>query len=312
MKDMYEYLGEYPKNRRNGWNKNLQGVCHDDKNWFFTQTEKLWKFPVGHPLNEKVEKADPVNGILMLDYRKFRNDHDVHLGDIDYFCYNEKGYIFAPVEEDGEPYIAVFSAEDLSFITKQTIKRNGRYYEHLAWCAINPNDGCLYTSDGTVKCTFEDEASPIVVYSVDYEAVQNKSGNFLNLLRYLYPTDEDGHWVERKETQGGCFDDKNHLHISNGYGWGERSNDDFGIAVFDVPADATTINAKMITHSRNAYPFKFEFHSFYGEEVEGLTYWDLTERGKAPHIRGVLHVIMLDNDIGDKDDIYFKHYDIIV
>jgi hypothetical protein len=56
-------------------------------------------------------------------------------------------------------------------------------------------------------------------------------------------------------------------------------------------------------------PFKYEFHPGWSkyEEPEGITIWDLDD-GRAPHIRGQLHVIMLDNDAATDDDLYFKHY----
>jgi hypothetical protein len=38
-----------------------------------------------------------------------------------------------------------------------------------------------------------------------------------------------------------------------------------------------------------------------------LTVWDLDD-GRAPGIRGQLHVMMLDNDETSADDIYIKHY----
>lgn len=43
------------------------------------------------------------------------------------------------------------------------------------------------------------------------------------------------------------------------------------------------------------------------EEPEGLTFWDLND-GRSPNIRGELHVLMLDNDEPDNDDVYLKHY----
>ncbi len=41
-----------------------------------------------------------------------------------------------------------------------------------------------------------------------------------------------------------------------------------------------------------------------GEELEGVCHGDLVESG----IRSQLHVILLDNDSSNRDDVYFKHY----
>lgn len=306
---MYKYIGEYPKNRRNGWQVNIQGVCHDDNNWFFSQTEKLWKFPVTHDLNKKVTEADPDNGILMLDFKKYLNTDKVHIGDIDY-C---DGYIFAPIENHGKPYIAVFSANDLSFITKQVIKRGSRYYEHLAWCAVNPNNKCLYTSDGTITYQTTKDQSQVIVYTIDFNAIRNRSSYFLKECASLIPINSNRCVLKITETQGGCFDNDNNLYITNGYGWlKNRDNSKFGIGIFQTcPINNTSkvYTMKLLKRSNSSGDFKYQFKSLIGEEVEGITYWDLNNYNNVPEIKGCLHAIMLDNDAGDKDDLYFKHYD---
>ncbi len=37
----YNYIGNYPHNREITMSEQIQGVTHDDKNWFFTQREKI-------------------------------------------------------------------------------------------------------------------------------------------------------------------------------------------------------------------------------------------------------------------------------
>lgn len=297
---MYKYLGEYPKDRENGWSSELQGVCHDDENWFFTQNGKLWKFPVSHDLNKKIKDSD-------IDGKKImRINYGHHLGDID--CYD--GYIFVPIVGDGKPYIAVFSTKDLKLITKQTIKRNGDYFDSLGWCAINPTDGRLYTSDRHMTNHYGDDESPILIYDVDYTAIANGSGNFLTYRAALYLRTEGGSKITLKHSQGGCFDMDNNLHLVNGYphSYGTR-----GINVFRVPGTIiknTNYAVKRIAQSQQDGVFKYKFKVSQGEEPEGITYWDLNKiKTKAPEIKGVLHVIMIDNYGTGADDFYFKHYD---
>lgn len=46
------------------------------------------------------------------------------------------------------------------------------------------------------------------------------------------------------------------------------------------------------------------------DELEGLTIWDLSEPSLAcrvPHVRGQVHVPMLDKD-WDTDQLYFEHH----
>lgn len=297
---MYKYIGEYPKDRENGWSDELQGVCHDEENWFFTQKGKMWKFPVSHNLNKKISKSD-IDGekIICMDY-------GYHLGDID--CFN--GYLFVPVVDDGYPYIAVFSAKDLKFITKQIIKRNGNYFDSLGWCAINPTNGKLYTSDRHISDKIEDDKSPIIVYNVDYEAIANRSDKFLSSFCTLIPYTESGENIYLKHSQGGCFDDKNNLHLVNGYphSYGTR-----GISIYKVPTMpeyGKKYVIKRISQSEQDGEFRYQFKVSVGEEPEGITYWDLNNiKTKAPEIKGVLHVIMIDNYGTNDDDLYFKHYD---
>jgi hypothetical protein len=54
-----KYLVQHPRNRQNGWSDGLQGVAHDQNNWFFTQKKRLWKFPISHDLNKKVDLSKP-------------------------------------------------------------------------------------------------------------------------------------------------------------------------------------------------------------------------------------------------------------
>jgi hypothetical protein len=59
--------------------------------------------------------------------------------------------------------------------------------------------------------------------------------------------------------------------------------------------------------------FNYEFHPtcsfpiYNCEEPEGITIWDLDD-GRAPGIRGQLHVLLLRNEHFSDDDVYLKHY----
>jgi hypothetical protein len=52
----------------------------------------------------------------------------------------------------------------------------------------------------------------------------------------------------------------------------------------------------------------FDHSTTVREEPEGLTFWDLDADGRAPGLRGQLHVVLLDNDLVTADDVYVKHY----
>ena len=303
----YVYQNQFPKDRENGWSEEVNGVCHDTTNWFFTQNGNLWKFPITHRLGNEVKSENKAKGILL-------NKYGHHLGDFD--CY--KGYLFIPVTDDGKPHIAVFSANDLSLVTKQTIQRNGSYFTGLGWCAVNPKDGRLYTSDKHVKKPVASDSTPVLIYDIDIAAIQKKSGDFLKYRASMILNDDKGNALTREHMQGGCFDNDNHLHITNGHythsvfdeGGIHWANSKGGISVFTVPdiiAENTTYNVNRIAVSNQENGFRYQFDGV-GQEPEGITYWDLNEDNRAPEISGALHAIMLNNDLTSKDDFYFKHY----
>jgi hypothetical protein len=55
--------------------------------------------------------------------------------------------------------------------------------------------------------------------------------------------------------------------------------------------------------------FNYEYHTNFPvkQEPEGLTIWDL-DNDRAPGIKGQLHVLLLNNDWPDDDNVYMKHY----
>ena len=302
---MYSYLGNYPSDREPGWSDELQGVCHDDSNWFFTQKGKIWKFPLKFDLDKSCKKADPSKGIL-------NNNYGYRLGDID--CYN--GYLFVPVSGNGSPYIAVFRASNLSYVARTRLERFKQSFQTVHWCAINPNDQCLYTSDENVGNDFTDNTSPVMVFSIDWNRINRGLDNFLTQKTFIRIYNNSGQRLTRNYVQGGCFDMANHLHINNGeytLAGHNYANDKGGISVFTIPSIPASgakpsYRVRRIAYSNQSSGFRYQFNGM-GEEPSGITYWDLTKKTVPGKVRGCLHAIMSDNaGVGD-DDFYFKHYD---
>ncbi|OWV24602.1 hypothetical protein B7982_02510 [Fibrobacter sp. UWB2] len=298
-KDMphYSYLGQYPENRENGWSEEMNGVCHDDSNWYFTQNGNIWKFPVDHDLKLSCGGEDPSRKIYKYHY-------GYHLGDID--CYNK--ILFVPVTKNGRPYIVAFDTDNIHkpLAVNEMKLPNGCYFDDIGWLAINPNNGLLFTSNGYIL-----KNNPIYVYSIDFNAIRAGRGDFLKIYTQVNLLDEEGdEFVERECMQGGCFDKSNNLHLCNGYYKNEHSNRKGGITVYEIPELSYNPNkvnyARIRARSNQSHHFRFQFNT-YGEEPEGITYWDL-DNGKSPNIKGQLHAIMLDNAGRGDDDFYFKHY----
>ena len=316
----YYYIGNYPKARETGWSDELQGVTHDSENWFFTQKQKLWKFPVTYDLNEKISGPDPSRGIQQIDMPQSLIDSDYdHFGDLDFY----EGYLFIPVTgkeikfegaipeivlgTPGEivlkkappPGIAVFSADNLEYMAMATLTMDSfsgaphRLEEQkgAGWCAVNPQNGLLCTSNNHIS-----PSEPIRMYEINMQQLKQKCV-ILTFDSPFYIKDAD-----LNHMQGGVFSsDGTLLYLVNGF-CKDFDPDDGGISIFDVHT------GNRLAKSTNGHgPFNYEFHPGLPtyEEPEGITIWDLKD-GRAPGVRGQLHVIMLDND--PTDDFYFKHY----
>ena len=294
---MYQFINDYPRDKENHFSEEIQGVCHDDKYWFFTQDGSIWKIPVGQDLNQDFKsKSDKSKEVIKVT-------PGGHLGDMDYY----ENYLFIAdhVAED-DTYISVYRAGDLSYVNRQAMRyyrgKRGANFHSIGWCAINK--GFLYTSESQVGI----HCDPIYIYKIDLNALE-AGKDFLVFWSEIHLYDETGHRIELKDMQGGCFDDQDRLHIANGF-YKNSGRSEQGITVVPVPATpykGGNYLVKRIAKSQQHGGFQYEFDS-YGEEPEGLTWWDLDGDTKAPGFEGKLHVILLNNDIGSKDNFWFKHY----
>lgn len=297
-----EYLGNYPSHRSPGWSNELQGLAHDLQNWFITQKDTLWKFPVSHDLNRGVSKATPPPGVRWSGIpASLKQAGYNHFGDLDQYG----GFLFIPLEGSQTPRIAVFRTYNLSFVGSFVLQ--GR--TQAGWCALRLESGglYLYMSNNVI-----DGSNPIFRYRVDLRQLQANPANapgafqFVNSVT-LYQGSTP--LSIKPYLQGGEFSpDGSHFFLING-----KSSDfnarDGGIWVFrGTPFQFVSKS----TDQSNAGSFIYEFHPGWSkyEEPEGLTFWDL-DTGQAPGLPGgQLHVILLDNDASG-DEIYIKHYRLV-
>jgi hypothetical protein len=317
----YLYLGNYPSDANPGWHENVQGLTHDRDNWFITQTGRLWKIPVECDLGS-VSRGD--RGVLvkrLWDYEPQTNPHipprivtDIpelwtagynHLGDPGYYEFDGRGYIVVPIEESknepggkapfAPPAIAVFRADTLEFanyacLTGQT---------SAGWCAVDPQSR-VYSSSGNLGTLHR--------YAVDWNTLlSSKTPLTLPNPTRIDLADESGFPVEIRSMQGGEISPSGQLlYLVAGY-FGDLDSS-WGIHVFDLSTQ------RRVQRSTNGSGhFNYEFHptcsfpTYNCEEPEGITIWDLDD-GRAPGIRGQLHVLLLRNEYFSDDDVYLKHY----
>jgi hypothetical protein len=317
----HTYINNYPKDRETGWSENLQGVTHDERNWFFTQDAKLWKFPVEYDLNRRLPSSAIASLLLPAqDLNKFlpKGVHVVgvpdqlkgynHFGDLDYY----QGYLFAPIykkHSSKTPYIAVFRASDLRYVSSAPVQSGA------GWCAINPLNGLLYTSDSEVRTN--GSKYRIYRYEIDFNKLRAKRRDFLKeYTRDRFSLSyKNGDPITLKSMQGGVFSKTGCFYTVNGY-CEDTAGSETGIMVFDSRTGRRIARSK----KGGSDPFKYEFHpgpkKVCKQEPEGITIWDVDllrrqRRLYPPGITGQLHVIMLDNwPYSNEDDLYFKHYKI--
>ncbi len=273
----FRYINSYPSDSETIWSVELQGVTHNEDHWFISQKSRLWKIPVGVDLNDVTD--DISRGIFNIPIPpELAVDYD-HMGDLDFY----NGYLFVGLENSGDSRtasIACFDAETLNFIGSDKVPEQDG---HASWCAVNAKDGFLYSS-----------AYNNVTKLFAYEFTIGINCFVLSLCKTVTLHKENEEQFILSGIQGGVFvteNEETHLFLT--------SNDYVtrGVQVFRW-ADARRIQKIFIDQ---------EYFTF-GEEIEGLTYWDLSS-GIAPGIKGQLHIFELDNDSDNVDDLKdFYHY----
>lgn len=304
----HEFISDYPKEREITWAHACQGITHDDHNWYISQQYKIWKFPIGthdlnagvslvpvpaipgpdYILNDNVSSADRAKGIKCLSIPRVLYDAGYnHFGDIDYY----KGYIFASLEYEEykkPPKVLLIRASDLKYCSNIDFAQD-KHGQHASWCAVNPNDGLLYTSD-------YENVEHLHAYELE---ISTDDTIKLSYKKRILLLDTFGKRMTVKNIQGGVFSAKNNwIYLSSHAGMV-----DGGVYIFDMKS-----GCRCKTHIQVNYGGS----DSYWEELEGLTIWDVDScldksRQGLKKISGQLHLVMLDNDAGS-DDAYIKHF----
>ena len=265
MSQYYTKMCTDPRNVETDYSNDVQGICHDDNYWYVSHGAGTKDYNRNYGAIHRVEidrlgkkssatKEVKVNDCVVYnngqpEYRRCYKYYDkkgnpvglkvgeMHFGDID--CY--RGYLFIPTyqhEPDGsaDAQILVFSASTFDFVCSEVLEKNGTetFFGH-AWCAVNPVDECLYTSDSRLSNKFEYKHSPVMAYKVNFENLDRRSGRVFSLLTpkgIKLIKNVRGESLEfGAGTQGGCFDPYGTMYLSTGYG-ARQEND--GIMAFKL------------------------------------------------------------------------------
>lgn len=291
------YIGNHPHDDESAITERINGVANSADAWYFTQEySDLWKVPVWVDLDDIPTAAGVVYFNVDTDpnYRQYGYNH---FGDLDY----HRNFLLIPLE--GADPLAIGFVRDnpangmLEWIGRAPLaKLNGQW--DGSWCAVHPKTEHLY-----INRTWDD-LKWLARYSISWDKLkQNPPVIEMIYLDDVRLRDENGKELTIQHVQGGDFSESGRLLflVSGGTSTDES---DCKIHVFD------TTNWRRVAYSfqDSGALFRYECHSgcSWCDESQGITVWDLDD-GRAPKIRGQLHVIQVDPDI-DTDDLYFHHY----
>ncbi len=314
------FNGAYPDEEETSYSgecqNNMQGITHDDDNWYISQTYDLWKIPVEYDLRhvDHTSQFPEVVRVRLYDMElpdgtSLVNLGYYHIGDLSYY----RGYVIAPIEANSpQPHgIFLFRADDLQCMGYATISG----YRDLGWVAVD-SAGFLYTS--------RDSSTYLEQWEVNWDDFPGHSLE-LQLTQQIHLQCEDGSPFDCGHAQGAVFSPSGDLfYFLIGIFDADDTNE--GINVFDTGSSGADV-WRRIQWSKDSSYFSYEFsHTcefpvYICEEPEGITIWDLDD-GRAPGIRGQLHAVVLDNDAScevpiwndvneplyDDDDVYLYHY----
>lgn len=287
------YVGSDPDDDRLDWSDAVQGIGHDATHWYIAQQGMLWRIPVTLDLSTVTFFSPGVTTRRLDSVPALVGDGYDHLGDLVCYTHGGNGYVVVPIEAGGDRAgIAVFRATpSLTYVDHINLyPAPSSHQSHWSWCAVDP-EGRLYGSNF-------DDVDHLNRYQVDWDHL-----DATNELLISNETAEEiflANGLVLSKVQGGEFTPGGELlYMLTGYP--VHDSDGHGLHVFE-----TTGFTRVIGSTNGFGHFNYEFHPFTGDEPEGLTIWDL-EGTVSPH-RGQLHAILLDNEVGDTDKIYIKHY----
>lgn len=321
----YFHINDYPNDATPNWGDNswaANGITHDDDNWYICSVDRtvglttagtdwiLWKIPISEKLDQDFDNNPNTNSHKWrLSF--FRTPPDTffkkygHAGDID-ICEDNNGvkYIILPLTGGGKPIIAFIRARDLHFINYAFLDSTSQ--SDVGWCAFS--NGHIYTS--------KDEADSIFEYSISWNIILNHPRNHHGIskidavpLKGLY---EDR--LKLFDMQGGEFSpEQKLLYVVNGVVRANGSTDyREGIHVFKKENSYWQEVQKSTNQNRGEWGcFDYSFDNgdalALGEEPEGLTIWDI-DAGRAPYIRGQLHVLIDDHNFWSSNKVTLKHF----
>lgn len=301
------YLGDHPNARENFWSDNTQGLANDGENWFIIRgfragDTRIYKVPLTYDLSSKTQGKNISVGVPA----SLKAAGYGHFGDPD----RHEDFLFVPVQGAGvPPRIAVFATKDLRFITSAVIPNFDP--SGGGWVAIRPGSDTLWVSGGSIE-----KDKGLSEYTIDWKALRTEDSLRLTFKQKVPVFGWDGIApMTIRSMQGAVFNsDGTIMYIASGF------CDSVGY-VHAVYFDRNAYKGILQASSSNGgdAPFNYETEPeelicAFGEcactsdEAEGIDWIDVEGKGVPGVPAGKLHVVLIDNDLFSKDNLYLKHY----
>ncbi len=295
----------------------IQGVSHDAFRWFFSTTYALYDVPLFSDLDDpKPNHKTGVGAVQQFlgdpEYDHF-NDFDVYDRRV-YVPVNDRYTDTLPArtkafEQRKRVVVAVLDAANLRLLTVLPVPDGplGRMRRSAPWCAVNPRDGLLYTSEfGNQEEVDAFHRAPLIGLA---------HAKRVSFTSYAELAPEPGRPVPRDVrprldgVQGGAFSHNGHLYLAVDAARTTRSApDEDGFVsvpggIYGVDVETGAVRQYRRFRSRRQ-----------GDEAEGLSVWDLRRfspyrhfGGAVPDRLGVVHLLSRRDRNASKTD--FWHYD---
>ncbi|WP_143861299.1 hypothetical protein [Nocardia amikacinitolerans] len=204
----------------------------------------------------------------VVDHVELSGNGSDHLGAIDYY----KGRIYCAMD-DPVKIVVIDTPPFTGWWSAPLVGASGgpAPQTRSAWCAVNPWNGLLYSAQITASIAHD------TLYAYRFDSAGR---------RFVHVPDADIVLPEKLLfIQGAVFSKNGHVLLA--------SNDTDDIRCYSA------LNG----HYLGRVPIRKDGGE--GEEVEGLTIWEgVSYDGVETHV----HLVLLDNDWPDGDDVFFKHY----
>ncbi len=255
------------------WAIELQGLCHDDENYFLTQRDYLWKIPRRFKI-QAIKKEDSKNGIFKTPIPiSLRLQGGDHMGD----CDAHDGKIFIPLEGISPLRMMIFDAKTLDFISAPTLPTS---QINAPWVTVDSHDGAIITGAFNIN---SDQGIFRLKLSEDLQTLEEEEKILLK--------NKDGESINLRRIQG--VD----ITRSRNIIWFVSDGKKDGLYGFELDS------MKLAIHHKVKYRPGFPFY----EELEGV---DTLEDGeRLENYDGNLFVSMLNNNLIFQDSGYLKSFD---